>query len=433
MKRRILLISKIALLVLLFFSSRLQAFQEDSLFQKLTNINDAIKISTLPGGPFREKYEIYFSQPIDHKNPKLGTFSQRVYVMHLGFNKPTVFVTEGYGADYASNPKYREELSKILDANVLFVEHRYFLNSTPSDKNWKYLTAENAANDLHRIREVFGRIYKGKWIVTGISKGGQNAIIYTAYFPNDMDITVPYVAPVCKKPEDGRHEKFISDFAGTPQDRIKILGFQKELLKRRTELSPKFDSLCIAGKYEFNLPNEYIYDYSVLEFSFAFWQWGHKSSAIPAKGASIDNIFKYWVNISGPEYFVKESPNTPFFIQAAKELGYYGYDIKPFKGLLKIKSSEEYLEKLFLPQDNKFRFDNALYKKIERFIKRTDNKMLFVYGEFDPWSSVGIAEQKRDNIVVFIEPNGSHRARLSSLPIEKKNKAQELLKKWLSE
>ena len=51
----------------------------------------------------------------------------------------------GYGAAYALNPKYREELSELLDANMIFVEYRYFLESTPEPKDWQYLTAENSA------------------------------------------------------------------------------------------------------------------------------------------------------------------------------------------------------------------------------------------------------------------------------------------------
>mgnify|MGYP000140501088 CR=1 FL=1 len=79
-----------------------------------------------------EKYVTYFTQPLDHRHPEKGSFRQRVIVSHVGFDRPTVIVTEGYGAAYALNPKYREELSELLDANMIFVEYRYFLESTLS-------------------------------------------------------------------------------------------------------------------------------------------------------------------------------------------------------------------------------------------------------------------------------------------------------------
>ncbi len=65
-------------------------------------------------------------QPLDWKKPAAGTFGQRVVLMHVGYDRPTVVVTQGYGAGMALPEGYRDELSKLLDANIVFVEHRYF-------------------------------------------------------------------------------------------------------------------------------------------------------------------------------------------------------------------------------------------------------------------------------------------------------------------
>ncbi len=405
----------------------------DSLKYKLKNISEIKTFKVLLSGTFKEKYEVFFEQPVDHKNPAGETFYQRVFIMHYDYNAPTIIVTEGYSGDYATNPVYREELARILKANIVFVEHRYFSKSVPESGNWKFLNAENEAADLHLIREEFGKIYKGKWIATGISKGGQNSLIYTYYYPSDMAFTVAYVAPVCRAVEDGRHEKFIAEIAGNPEEREKVLNFQKEVLKRRATLMPKFDSLCKAENYMFRLPQDEIYDYSILEYSFSFWQWGHKAQQIPQATASDNAVFKYWMNISGPEYFVRDSPVTPFFVQAAKELGYYGYDTRPFKSLLKIKSAKGYLTELFLPEGLKIKFDKHLYKKLTRFVKESNNRIMFIYGENDPWTSARINEQNRKNIVFFIDPHGSHRSRISTMPESIRKEAESLLIKWLSE
>ncbi|MCK9628444.1 MAG: aminopeptidase [Bacteroidales bacterium] len=405
----------------------------DTLKETISSLPGVSKVERLKSEAFKDKYVLFVEQPLDHKNPAAGTFKQRVFVMNVGMDRPTVIVTEGYGAAYASMPRYREELSRILDANLIFVEHRYFLESTPKPLDWKYLTAENSAYDLHRITELFKTIYKKKWIATGISKGGQTALIYRAFFPDDVDITVPYVAPLCKSREDGRHEPFISSFAGTKEQRAAVLDFQKRILEKRVTLQPKFDSLCIANKYKFNLPLENIYDYTVLEFSFSFWQWGSPVSGIPGKDASDDQLFRYWIRMCSPDYFVNNSPTASFFVQAARELGYYGYDTKPFKGLLTIKNTKGYLTNLFLPEGSEFKFDKSLYKKLKKFVATTDKKMLFIYGEFDPWSSVKVDEPKNDNVVVMVQPGGSHRARISNMPDSLQNKAIEIIKGWLSE
>ena len=405
----------------------------DSLKRRIEQLPNIKDLQRLESGQFKDKYVLYIEQPISHEDPSLGTFRQRVFVMHAGLDRPTVLVTEGYGASYAANPKYREELSKLFNTNVIFVEHRYFLESTPKPLDWQYLTAENSAYDLHNVTMIFKEIYKKKWIATGISKGGQTALIYRAFFPADVEITVPYVAPLCKSAEDGRHEPFIANFAGTPEQRAKILDFQKEILKRRASLQPKFDSLCTAKGYQFNLPNEEIYDYTVLEFSFSFWQWGSNSDAIPSVKASDNELFSYFIKLCSPDYFIKESSTSAFFVQAGRELGYYGYDIKPFEGLLKIKSTKGYLTKLFLTEESRFKFDSKLYKKLSKFVATTDSKMIFIYGEFDPWSAVKVNEPKSNNVVVVIDPKGSHRSRISTLPEENRKMVLSLIERWLLE
>ena len=428
------MIKKILLGLLILVCQNLIA--QDLLHEKLKTIATISEIKPLEKGEFAEKYVTYFNQPLDHQHPEKGGFRQRVVVSHIGFDRPTVIVTEGYGASYALNPKYREELSKMFNTNMVFVEYRYFLESTPNPRDWQYLTAESSADDLHAVRQALKGIYPNKWIATGISKGGQTAMLYRTFYPNDVDITVPYVGPLCYGVEDGRHEPFLNQ-VGTEDERRKIEDFQLEVLKRKSTLLPRFEKHCQEKKYEFNASTEEIYDYSVLEYSFAFWQWGTPVSIIPANNASDDEIYKHFMAISEPSYFAKGGGNESFFVQAARELGYYGYDIRPFKKYLSITSSKGYLKKLMLPDDAKdIKFDKTLSKKITKFLKKNDPKMIFVYGEIDPWSAAAttwLNTDKKENMHIFVEPRGSHLARINTLPEDMKQKAISILKKWLEE
>lgn len=418
------------LYVLLMLSASSSA--QSTLKQNLSRISAITDIRPLESTEFTEKYVASFTQPLDHRHPEKGSFQQRVIVAHVGFDRPTVIVTEGYGAAYALRPSYREELSKLFNANMIFVEYRYFLESTPTPKDWQYLTAENSADDLHAITTAFKTIYPQKWIATGISKGGQTALLYRTFYPDDVDVSVPYVAPLCYGVEDGRHEPFLHKVS-TPENRKKIEDFQLEVLKRKTTLLPRFEKYCTEKKYSFRAPLEEIFDYSVLEYSFALWQWGTPVSSIPAVTATDDELFNHLLAISEPGYFATDSPNTSFFVQAARELGYYGYDVKPFKKYLSIKSAKDYLHRLMLPEELKeMRFDKTLSKKITKFLKKNDPKMIFIYGENDPWTAAGVTWLKnKENIHVFIQPNGSHLARIGSLPEKEKKEVMELIKKWL--
>lgn len=420
------------LFALVFTSASLSAQTE--LQQKLSKISAITETRPLESAEFTEKYITYFSQPLDHRHPEKGSFRQRVIVSHVGFDRPTVMVTEGYGAAYALNPKYREELSKLLNTNMIFVEHRYFLESTPEPKDWQYLTAENSADDLHAITTAFKDFYPGKWIATGISKGGQTALLYRTFYPDDVDISIPYVAPLCYAAEDGRHEPFLRKVS-TAEDRKKIEDFQLEVLKRKTSLLPRFEKYCTEKELKFRAPIEEIFDYSVLEYSFALWQWGTPISSIPAMTASDNEIFAHLLDISNPDYFIADSPTASFFVQAARELGYYGYDVRPFKKYLSIKSSKDYLRRLMLPEELKdMPFDKALGQKITKYLKENDPKMIFIYGQNDPWTAAGVTWLKgKKNINVFVQPGGSHRARINTLPEAEKEKAVSLINSWLEE
>lgn len=421
-----------ALLLFVLLSASASSFAQTVLEQKISAISAIKEIRPLETSEFSEKYVTYFTQPLDHRHPEKGSFRQRVIVSHVGFDRPTVIVTEGYGAAYALRSQYREELSKLLNANMIFVEYRYFLESTPEPKDWQYLTAENSADDLHAITTAFKNIYPGKWIATGISKGGQTTLLYRTFYPDDVDISVPYVAPLCYGVEDGRHEPFLHKVS-TPENRKKIEDFQLEALKRKATLLPRFEKYCTEKNYSFRAPIEEIYDYSVLEYSFALWQWGTPISSIPATTASDDEVFSHLLAISEPGYFTADSPNASFFVQAARELGYYGYDVQPFKQYLSIQSSEGYLHRLMLPEELKdMPFDKTLSKKITKFLKKQDPKMIFIYGQNDPWTAAGVTWLKnKKNIHVFIQPNGSHLARISTLPEAEKAKVMELINEWL--
>ncbi len=423
-----------ALLLFALLFVPIYASAQTALQEKLSQISAITETKPLQSTEFQEKYVTYFTQPLDHRHPEKGSFRQRVIVAHVGFDRPTVIVTEGYGAAYAVNPKFREELSRLFDANMIFVEHRYFLESTPEPRDWQYLTAENSADDLHAVNAAFRSIYPGKWIATGISKGGQTTLLYRTFYPDDVDISVPYVAPLCYDVEDGRHEPFLRKVS-TPEDRKKVLDFQLEVLKRRSTLLPLFKKYCMNNYMKFRVPNEEVFDYSVLEYSFAFWQWGTPVSSIPDPSASDEVLFEHLLTVSNPDYFISNSPNVSFFVQAARELGYYGYDIRPFKKYLSITSSKGYLHRLMLPEELKdMPFDKTLSKKITTYLKENDPKMIFIYGENDPWTAAGVTWLKgKKNVHVFIQPGGSHRTRISTLPEADQHEVISLIDKWLKE
>ena len=383
----------------------------------------------------RRYYLMKFTQLLDTDNPSAGTFEQRVMLGHRGYDRPVVIVTEGYGADYAfSSPRYMEELTKIMDANIIFVEHRYFLESTPEPCNWDYLTIENSMEDYHRIITTFKPFYNKKWASTGISKGGSTSIFLRAYYPEDLDVSVPYVGPLSCAVEDGRHESFLEQVS-TKANRDAIRNFQRELFERKERLLPMFDEYCLSKNLTFRVPTSTIYDLLVLEYQFSMWQWGTPTSTIPALDSDDKTIVEYFIKMCGPDYFAAENKIESFFVQAVKDFGYYGYNIEPFRKYVNEEEIEGYLKRVLLPEEfADVEFDDSNYRFVTDFYTENDPKMILVYGEVDPWTASGITwlrDRNKENIKVFIQPGGSHTARILNMPEDMKNRILEQLNEWM--
>ena len=422
-------------LLLLSFLFALAALAQGSLEERLAALEGVSGIERLESDVYTEKYLVRITQQVDPQDASKGTFTQRVVVGHAGYDRPTVLVTEGYSGAYALNARYHEELTDLLDANLVFVEHRYFLESTPEPCDWSCLTAENAAADLHNVNRTFRRLYPGKWISTGISKGGQTATFYRVFYPDDVDVSVPYVGPLCRAVEDGRHEKFLRK-VGTRSERQAIERFQKEVLKRKAEMLPLLEAYSKDRGLEYRIAPAEVLDYCVLEYPFALWQWGTPVATIPPTDADTPVLFDHLMAISGAEYFAEDQPNAAFFVQAARELGYYGYDTKPLRRLLTIDNSKGYLSRIMLPDSlvGTIAFDRALYEKTCAFLRDNDPKMIFIYGEVDPWSAVHVPLFKgKKNEQVYFQPRGSHLSRIGNMPEDVKHKIISQLKDWLGE
>ena len=103
----------------------------DALDDALSKLPGVVSVKTLESADGIAKRVVMFEQPLDAVDADAGTFQQRLVIRHRGFDRPTVIVTEGYNNDYALNPHYTEELSELLSANTIMVEHRFNGASSP--------------------------------------------------------------------------------------------------------------------------------------------------------------------------------------------------------------------------------------------------------------------------------------------------------------
>ena len=382
---------------------------------------------------FKEKYLLIFEQPLDHDDPGGQKFRQLVILSHLDKDSPVVFVTEGYAAGYALSEKYVNELSYFLQANQVVVEHRYFGSSTPDTINWEQLTVANAAADHHAVVQVLKEIYQGKWVNTGISKGGQTTMYHRYFYPEDVDASVPYVAPLNFASEDERVYYFL-DTVSSADCRNRILEFQKELIRNKEKYIPVFQKMSSRRNLTYRMGIEKAFELTVLEYSFAFFQWGlFDCMEIPSADENPEALVQHLDQVSGLSWISNEgiAGLQPFFYQAMREIGFYGYDITPFSEWISYRSNPTF--QFSVPEGIHVDFDGGTMAKVDAFIRHEAENMLFIYGGADPWSSTAVDLTRNTNSIKVVKKGGSHSTRIGNLPDEQKELVLKTLKDWLQE
>lgn len=377
-------------------------------------------------------WEIRLRQPVDHRNPGGPQFTQQVFLYYAGADKPVIVETEGYGARGGRN-----ELASVMQANLIRIEHRYFEESRPDSAGWEYLTTWQAATDHHRIIELFKPVFKGKWATTGISKGGQTVMFHRYYYPDDVDVSVPYVAPLNFGPEDERMEPFL-DNVGTAGCRDRVFRFQKLALEKSEMLYPLFLKLAEERGWTFTRVGgpETAYEMTVLEYEFAFWQWGSiPCDSIPLEGSD-EKVFRHLAAVGDPRYFADQGLAyfEPFFYQAMTEIGYYGYDFDKFGDLLKHARNSDKPEFMFsAPVGPDYGYDYEFGQKVAEFIREDGKNFIFLYGEYDPWSASAADLTGNEDCLKVVKEGGSHSTRIRNLPDEQKEAVLTRLEEWLEQ
>jgi hypothetical protein len=416
-----------ALFLSLFLIFSLQA---QTIKEELFNLPDVqFKRIKTPEG-YETAYELKIKQALDHKDPSKGHFYQRVYLSHAGFDKPVVMSTNGY----AKTKNSITEVAELLQANQLNIEHRFFGKSLPDSIDYTYLNLEQVAGDLHHINEIFRNIYSTKWISTGISKGGQTTIFYRYFYPEDVDVSIPYVAPINNGLEDKRIYTFL-DSVGSDECRTRLKAIQKRLLTEREEVLPLMRWYTYGAKLNFTyLEFEQAFEYTILEFPFAFWQWGGKCGEIPEADVPLEDILYYFVTVSGIDFFADKSMKTyaSHYYQAGAQMGYYGYDISEFKDLITALPNNKNPSAVFMPNKMEVEFNNEVILKAKAWMQKNGNQFIHINGNADTWSATALRPVKGLDAEWFFLANKDHgAARIKNMTSKERIRMINALEKWL--
>lgn len=380
---------------------------------------------------FQASYKLLVKQPIDHKDPSAGSFYQKVYLNHRGYELPTVQVSEGYNRN--GNRIY--ELTDFIAGNQATVEHRYFGESMPDTLDYNYLNFEQATADLHHINELLRQIYSGKFISTGISKGGTTTIFYRYFYPDDVAVSVPYVAPLNTELEEKRIYDFLNT-KGSKECRSNILSFQKRVLKDRDYHLERLKWFTKGKDLSFSYLNmDEAFEYAVLEYPFSFWQWGASCDKVPQNEATNEEDLNHLLEVSGLDFYGDAAMDgyASHYYQSGTQMGYYGYEVNSFKGLLKALPDNKNPTAVFPPNKIETQWDGTLTNKVVDWISKEGNNFIYINGLDDTWSATRVPNSRKVNSVWFDMEGQSHgTARIANMTEEEKVLLKNTLNRWLN-
>ncbi|MFI6286490.1 S28 family serine protease [Streptomyces sp. NPDC051018] len=373
-----------------------------------------------------------YTQPVDHRNPRKGTFQQRLTLLHKDTSRPTVFFTSGYGLNV--KPR-RSEPTAIVDGNQVSLEYRFFTPSRPDPADWSALDIRQAAADQHRVHTALKGIYDRKWLATGGSKGGMTATYYERFYPRDMDGVIAYVAPNdVNDGEDSAYDRFLSR-VGTKECRDRLNAVQREALIRREPMKKLYARYAAEKNYTFNTVGsmDRAFESVVLDYTWAFWQYSPAAdcATIPAAATATDQeLWDTVETISGFSYYTDQGlePYTPYYYQAGTELGSPDIEQPHLKGLSRYGYQPP---RTYVPREIPMRFRKQAMRDIDRWVRHNATRMLFVYGENDPWGAepFRLGRGSRDSHV-YTAPGANHGADVADLVPDERDAATAAILTW---
>jgi len=403
---------------------------EDPLLDALKAIPGLTVISESQPTGYRY-FILSYTQPVDHRNPKKGTFQQRLSLLHRTTDAPVVLYTSGYGM---STSPSRTEPTRLLDGNQVSVEHRFFTPSRPDPANWRTLDIWQEASDEHRIVQALKPVYSGKWIQTGASKGGMTSVYHRRFYPGDVDGVVAYVAPNDRvNPADRAYDDFFAT-VGDAACRTALKNVQIQALKRRDRLVPRLKAYAADNGYTFTKTlgtADRSFEMTVLDAPWAFWQYSTAADcpAVPAATASDDEIYEWLDQVASFAFYTDQGLEyyTPYYYQAATQLGWPELKFAHLRGLLRYPGL--YQANSSIPAELRSRHDPRPMLDVDHWVRGQSSRMMFIYGQNDPWSAERFTPTRKDSYL-YVAPGANHGANVSRLEEADRLAATTTLRRW---
>jgi PS-10 peptidase S37 len=390
-------------------------------------------------------YVLHFTQLLDHRDPSRGTFQQEVSLLHRDERAPSPLIvyTSGYWDDERSTPV---ELTTLLDANQVSIEHRFYGGSRPDTIDWSLLTVDQAAADEHEIIQALHTIYEGAFLSVGESKGGITALLHRSFYPTDVSGTVAYVTPLSFTAPDPRYSaQFDNNLIGTSDCRAKVRGLAMEMLAHR-----RAQMLDLARTEADQAASTYTrvklgpaVEAAISGLEWGFWQTagdGH-CDTLPLPTDSDEKLFEFLKATSPVSDYNDEQLRyyEPYYYQSYSQLGYPDYTMSYLSDQMWY-GEVDYLGELPTAEPA---FDSSAVDRLQTWLedKETDEHdpvtrkdlgkhLLFLYGNWDPWFAGQIVTGEAVDSPTLVQRRGNHFTQLANMDRAFQSEAFAYIQRW---
>lgn len=409
---------------------------DKDIAERLADLPGVANVQELRGQGEYRVFTISIRQGIDQFGVEVPTFIQQVHLFHRAVDAPTVMVTSGYGlGDVDRYRNFPVEVSQMLDANQLFVGHRFFAGALPEGQmqDWDKVNIRQGAADNHQIVSKLKKIYTQPWVGTGWSKGGMTAIFHERFYPEDLDLVIPMVAPVSRAPMDPRYPPFLASI-GTEECRNQLEQSIVDTIGRIDEL---LDAYQVPPTQR---PQQRArFKYQFISYPWSYWQYLGQDACntIPdGKTATLQDLvtFFFYYNQSptpGTPITEEDAASYTYGYQAMTELGYQDLFASGYLErlqMLGVLSQQELSQYRFsyrdqyrgfqAPWDVLPPFDAAVMTDVDKWLKEDASHVLAIYGEYDPWTAAKVTLNEANKSKVYIAPQANHGTMISDLAPE---------------
>jgi hypothetical protein len=233
-----------------------------------------------------------------------------------------------------------------------------------------------------------------------------------------------------ERSEDPRFASFLLS-VGTADCREKIRLFQREILERRAAMLALTRTHALQQGYAFTVIRDAeAFEYAVLEYPFAFWQYGSGDCGpIPGESASDQELFDHLVAVSPLSFYADAGYGyyRPLFYQAYTEIGYCTFMFEHLGTLLQEVPAPSY--RAFAPRGVDMDFRPDVMQAVVTWLRNQGERIIYIYGALDPWTAGTLGPAPGLDALQVIQPGANHGVKIKDL--DQKGAVIAALERWL--